>query len=189
MIENKPRFRNENPNSETDNKRVVGVAYIGSWAGVNDNGEARVQGATVSVNRPLQAPNWKHCSRIMGKKYTLIEEEDMDAHIDNGQMVSYQKLIDGKQTDIDSPSHTYEPRSTTQYGTEDDDEESPSQNGRMGRLEILKNLVDTNQAGVVADREICNDRHENTAKRVSMVTVLATCGAVALLITVISLFM
>ena len=193
MIENKPRFRNENPNvaQENEYQQVGKKVFIGAWAGVNDN-EAQVKGLTISLDRPAQAPNWKHCSQILNREFVMFEKENKLAYSTGEEMGTYSKVLTQEQYDNQVPNHVYEPRNTTKYSTpdtnDDDEDEAPSKNGKMGRFEVLKNLVDTNQESCVADREICNDRHENTTKRVSMVTVLATCGAIALLITVIKLF-
>lgn len=124
--------------SNGSSHKKLGYAEIGAFAGIQDGGKAVVEGPTVSVNRPLTAPNLKHQSRIFGKRFVVTEEEDMNAVRDGDRMVSYKKEVNGEQSDMEGKTPEGEEivgPSTSAEG------ETPE--GLLPRAEhFLKNMID-----------------------------------------------
>jgi hypothetical protein len=84
------------------NGKVIGYAEIAGFAGVDDNGLSAVEGPIVTVNTAMTAPNLKHQSRIAGRRFTMIEEEDTDAKVQGKRMVAYRKEIQGVQEPMEA---------------------------------------------------------------------------------------
>ena len=139
------RFNGGKDKMQTKVKRTeLGYAEIAAFAGVNDGGEAVVQGPTVTVNKGMTAPNLKHQSRIFGKRFVVTEEEDMSAKREEGKMISYGKVINGEQTDMDG-------KTPASYGGEEKYSNTPQQQEQVQSNnvddlpawgKVLKNFVD-----------------------------------------------
>jgi len=201
MIENKPKYRNENPNADENNFKVAGQkVYLGAWAGV-DNNEAQIKGITVTFDEPAQPPKWKYCSQILNREFVMFENEKKHATYINGEMCTYTKFLTQEQYINDTPRHTYEPKENIKVSNNDIDEEPLNDmldynKGDLTPIKVLTNMVDGNHHSCISDREISNDRflaqdekHEKASSKITLATVLGVCGSIALLIVVMSLFM
>ncbi|QGH73209.1 MAG: hypothetical protein [Siphoviridae sp. ctjeG17] len=100
MIENKPRYRDENPlhNTNFDGFKKIGDStFFDFWVGADCN-EQQVDDI-ISLKVPSKRPNWEHAYLVSSREVYKIERERVNPVQRDNEISTYRKTLKSLQRD------------------------------------------------------------------------------------------